>query len=534
LKIQARVLESMTEGVTLMDDQGAILFTNRAFDTMFGYRSGELIGRPGYLVHEHPPHCHSSRPFTAERGGEWETIRHALNTHGSWTGELPSRKKNGTPFVTEVRISTLEMSGRVYWVAVQQDITERMRLEERLRQAQKMEAIGRLAGGIAHDFNNLLTGILGYSQMRLHSLAGGEPVQASQLREDFQEIHRLGERAADLTRQLLAFSRKQILAFRVVDLNAVVTDMEKMLRRLIGEDIELITSLDPALHRVKVDSGQMEQIILNLAVNARDAMPGGGKLTIRTSNVEGDDLQTREDSQIRAGTFVKLAVSDTGCGMDEQTQEHLFEPFFTTKPAAAGTGLGLATVYGIVQQTGGSIEVSSNPGRGTTFEILLPRTRESESRLEPSSVPAESPRGKETVLVVEDEPSVRGLVRRILQRSGYAVLEAARGSQALLIGEQYPGLIDLVIADIVMPKMSGCEVAKRLVLLRPHLKVLYLSGYTDDTIVRHGVRERSVPFLPKPFTPAALVNKVREVLDQPILATPTPATSEARCAIVTP
>jgi nitrogen-specific signal transduction histidine kinase/ActR/RegA family two-component response regulator len=424
------------------------------------------------------------------------------------------------------------MSGRVYWVAVQQDITERMRLEERLRQAQKMEAIGRLAGGIAHDFNNLLTGILGYSQMRLHSLAGGEPINASQLCEDFQEIHRLGERAADLTRQLLAFSRKQILAFRVVDLNAVVADMEKMLRRLIGEDIDLITHLDPALHRVKVDSGQMEQVILNLAVNARDAMPGGGKLTIRTSNLERDGLQACEDSQSHAGTFVQLAVSDTGCGMDEQTQEHLFEPFFTTKPVAAGTGLGLATVYGIVQQTGGSIEVSSTPGRGTTFEILLPRTRESESRLDPSPVPAESPRGKETVLVIEDEPSVRGLVRRILQRSGYTVLEAAGGSQALLIGEQYPGPIDLLIADIVMPKMSGCEVAKRLVLLRPHLKVLFLSGYTDDTVVRHGVRERSVPFLPKPFSPAALVNKVREVLDQPILSAPAPATSETRCAIV--
>jgi PAS domain S-box-containing protein len=541
LKIHARVLESMTEGVTLMDDQGIILFTNRAFDTMFGYASGELIGCPVDRIHDYPPE--ESLELFAQ-------VRHDLSTHGSWIGALRARKIDGSAFPTEVCISTLEMCGGVYWVSVQQDITERMRLEERLRQAQKMEAVGRLAGGIAHDFNNLLTGILGYSQIRLHSLVGEDSQDASHpglsgLREDFQEITRLAERAAALTRQLLAFSRKQILAFRVVDLNAIVADMDKMLRRVIGEDIELVTVLDPALHRVKVDISQMEQVILNLAVNARDAMPRGGTLTIRTHNVDrpvlppphalpwgrkskeaagyahpaGGHVSTVPPQIFRerwSASYVQLAVSDTGCGMDEQTREHLFEPFFTTKSIAAGTGLGLATVYGIVQQTGGSIEVRSAVGKGTSFEIYLPCTEETESRSEdkpPTRDP--TPRGRETVLLIEDEPSVRELVRMVLQRSGYNVLEAAQGSQALLIGEQFPGSIDLLIADIVMPKMSGCEVAERLAVLRPHMKVLYLSGHNHDTVRRHGVHESSMPFLPKPFSPATLARKVREVLDQP-------------------
>jgi PAS domain S-box-containing protein len=501
LKVQSRVLESMAEGVSLVDEQGTILFSNPAFDAMFGYEHGELIGQAATVLNDGTPE--ENRHLLAH-------IAEQLQTQGAWVGEIRNRKKDGTPFLTETHVSTLEMSGKTYRVSVKQDITGRKNLEEQLRQAQKMEGIGRLAGGVAHDFNNLLTGILGYSELNFSKLAPGDPVRA-----DLNEIKKLAERAASLTRQLLVFSRRQILAFEVLDLNTVVADMDKMLHRLIGEDVELMTVLTPALCRVKADLGQMEQVILNLAVNARDAMPRGGTLTIRTHNVDLEKDRLISLPGVGPGRYVLLEVRDTGCGMDERVKAHLFEPFFTTKPVGAGTGLGLATIYGIVEQTGGHIEVQSEVGRGTAFKIYLPCTEETISQPSSPQALSSSPRSGETVLLVEDEPSVRTLVSTVLRANGYTLLEAREGIAALEISAQHPGPIHLLITDVVMPRMSGRELAERLVSLRPDMRLLYLSGYTDDTVVRHGVREAEMPFIQKPFSPAALVRKVREVLDQP-------------------
>jgi len=395
------------------------------------------------------------------------------------------------------------------------------RSEEQLRQAQKVEAIGRLAGGISHDFNNLLTAINGYSELLLGRLPAEDPI-----RKDIMEIRKAGERATSLTRQLLAFSRKQILDTRVLSVNAIVADFERMLKRLIGEDIDLSTNLRPDLGRIKADPGQLEQVLMNLVVNARDAMPGGGKLTMETSNVDLDDSYSAAHVGVRPGRYVMLAVSDTGCGMDKEVQSHLFEPFFTTKEPGRGTGLGLSTVYGIVKQSGGNVWVYSEPGAGTTFKVYLPRVEAAQdgaSREKPVSM---APGGSETILLAEDEQVVRELTRRILESNGYAVLEAHHGPQALEICERHRGVIHLMVTDVVMPKMSGRELAQKLAVLRPEMKVLYLSGYTDTAIVRHGVLEAGTAFLQKPFTPNSLARKVREVLDEekaPGTAEPLPA-----------
>jgi len=388
------------------------------------------------------------------------------------------------------------------------DISDRKRLEEQLRQAQKMEAIGRLAGGIAHDFNNLLTVITGYGQILFGELRSNDP-----LRSNVEEINKAGERAVALTRQLLAFSRKQVLAPKVLDLNAVVTNMESLLRRLIGEDISLRAALAPSLSCVKADPGQIEQVIMNLAVNARDAMPQGGRLTIETANADLDESYAEERFSVRPGPYVMLAVSDTGSGMDAETQAHIFEPFFTTKGQGKGTGLGLSTVYGIVKQSGGYIWVYSEPGRGTTFKIYLPRVDAQAEALEPHSPRQESLQGTETILLVEDEERVRRLARTILAGHGYSVLEASNGVEALRIGERHGSAIHLLVTDVVMPEMSGRELAGRLIARHPDMKVLFMSGYTDDTILRHGVLEAGIPFLQKPFTPSTLARKVREMLD---------------------
>jgi two-component system cell cycle sensor histidine kinase/response regulator CckA len=386
------------------------------------------------------------------------------------------------------------------------NVSDHKRLEQQFTQAQKMEAVGRLAGGVAHDFNNLLTVINGYSEMVRDRLPPGDPA-----RELVAEIARAGERAAGLTRQLLAFSRQQLVVPQVLDLNALVADTEKMLRRLIGEDVELAVDLEPDLGHVEADPGQIEQVLMNLAVNARDAMPQGGRLTIQTRNIRIDAAESRPGG--RPGPYVLLAVSDTGCGMSEGTQARLFEPFFTTKGPGRGTGLGLATVYGIVQQSGGHIDVESARGQGTTFRIYLPRvealapTRKSHQgvRLRPG--------GRETVLLVEDEAAVRALVRVVLREGGYTVLEARHGVEALRLAEQHTGPIHLLLSDVVMPELGGRELADRLAALRPGLKILYLSGYTDDAVLRHGVQEAEAALLQKPFTPDALALKVREVLD---------------------
>ena len=380
--------------------------------------------------------------------------------------------------------------------------------EEQLRQSQKMEAIGRLAGGIAHDFNNLLMIILGYSELLLNELK-----QDHKMRGQVEETQKAAQRAVSLVRQLLAFSRKQVLDPQVLDLNDVVGNLEKMLRRLIGEDIELITRMDPSLGRVKADPGQLEQVIMNLAINARDAMPQGGKITIETSNVEPAEAAARQLAPAQPGPHVKLVVRDTGCGMDAETQAHIFEPFFTTKEEGKGTGLGLSTVYGIIKQSGGGIHVQSAPERGATFTVYLPRIDEVTSAAAVHKAPDRPAQGVETVLLVEDEQGVRTLVRDGLLRYGYTVLEAQNGVEAFLISNQHQGPIHLLVTDVVMPGMNGREVAHQLMALRPDMKVLYISGYIDDAGLRSGADRARTSFLQKPFTPEALARKVRDVLD---------------------
>jgi nitrogen-specific signal transduction histidine kinase len=383
------------------------------------------------------------------------------------------------------------------------------RSEAQLRHAQKMEAVGRLAGGVAHDFNNLLTVITGYSEVLLQGLRAGDP-----LRESLGEIRTAGERAGLLTRQLLAFSRKQLLHPVVLDLNAVVADMERMLRRLIGEDVELVTRLQPGLWPVRADPGQMEQVLLNLAVNARDAMPTGGRLAIETANVELAGSAAGLLGE-RPGRYTLLAVSDTGCGMPPEVRAHLFEPFFTTKEVGRGTGLGLSTVYGIVTQSGGHIAVETEVGRGSSFRVYLPRAPEADALARRKEPAGGLPRGQETVILVEDDDALRAVIHTILRRCGYQVLDARHGGDALVSCEQHAGPIHLLISDVVMPQMSGPQLAERLAWLRPGLQVLYISGYTDEAVIRHGVVNPAVAFLQKPFTPAALAQKVREILDAP-------------------
>jgi len=420
---------------------------------------------------------------------------------------VESLKRGATDYVIKDRLEGLAIKVRRA-LKEAEDRAENRLLEVQLRQSQKVEAVGRLAGGIAHDFNNLLTAIIGYSDILLHDLGANNPLKA-----DVIEIKKAGQRAATLTSQLLAFSRKQVLQPRVLDLNEVVADMDKMLRRLIGEDIELVTHFGPELGRVKADPGGLEQVLMNLTVNARDAMPQGGNLTIETSNAELDDAYARKHIAVVPGSYVMLAVSDNGCGMDAETQSHLFEPFFTTKELGKGTGLGLSTVYGIVKQSGGYIWVDSEPGTGTTFKIYLPRvseTKETEAFIQEKT---EMLTGSETVLVVEDESTVRNLVRSLLQRSGYTVLEATHGEEALRTVVRQEGTIHLMVTDVVLPHMSGRQLAERLATIRPNVRVLYISGYTDNAIVKHGVLDPEIAFLQKPFTPEALLRKVRDVLD---------------------
>jgi nitrogen-specific signal transduction histidine kinase len=393
-------------------------------------------------------------------------------------------------------------------VVTARDITERRKLEDQLRHAQKMEAVGQLAGGVAHDFNNLLTAILGYCSLILDEVPEGSP-----MRQDLIEIQSAGERAASLTRQLLAFSRRQMLQPQVVDINLLVRQLEKMLRRLISEDVELITALVADLRPVRVDPASIEQILVNLAVNARDAMPLGGQLTIETANVEIDEAYVVTHVAMKAGPYVMLTVSDTGVGMDAAMRARVFEPFFTTKEQGRGSGLGLATVYGMVKQSGGYIWVYSEPGHGTVFKVYLPPAQ---TRVLPRTTdtgkPGDSAHGWETVLLVEDEDAVRTLAREVLRRHGYVVLEARHGVDALRVAERHSDDIHLMITDVVMPHMSGRETAERLHTVRPKMKVLFMSGYTDHALMHRELTPGS-SFLQKPFTPDAFARKVRHVLD---------------------
>ena len=388
-------------------------------------------------------------------------------------------------------------------------LTERVNvaLEEQLRQSQKMEAIGRLAGGVAHDFNNLLSVVLSYSELLIADLKEGDPI-----RDDIEEIRRAGTRAASLTRQLLMFSRQQVIEPKVLDLNEVLSAMEKMLRRLVGEDVELTSVPGAALGRVRVDPGSIEQVIMNLAINARDAMPTGGKLSMETANVTLDEEYARGHLSAKPGSYVMFSMTDTGTGIEKAMLTRIFEPFFTTKEQGKGTGLGLSTVFGIVQQSGGNVWVYSEPGMGTTFKVYLPTVDDVAEAAEPPRG-LTTLRGSETILLVEDEEQVRNVVRGILRRHGYTVVEAASAGEALLLSEQHVGPVHLLLSDVVMPHMSGPELAKRLVHSRPEMKVLCMSGYTDDAAVRHGVIDAAFAYLQKPITVEALTRKVRDVLD---------------------
>jgi signal transduction histidine kinase len=402
----------------------------------------------------------------------------------------------------------------VHFVAVVEDITgqkraeeERRNLERQLLQAQKMESVGRLAGGVAHDFNNHLMVINGYCAMLLDEMGPTDP-----LREPVEEILLAGHRAAALTRQLLAFSRKQVAEPRVISLNDVVADARKMLSRLIGDDVEIITHLDADLGSVVADSSQMNQVLMNLAINARDAMPDGGRIIMETMNADLDECYAAQHAGMEAGPYVLLSITDTGAGMTQEVVQHIFDPFFTTKAIGAGTGLGLSTVYGIVKQAGGWIWVYSEPGKGSTFKVYLPRAAAAPEPLTEPVLAAETLRGSETVLVVEDQPEVRKLTLAMLESQGYRLLEAASGSEALSLSERYREPIHLLITDVAMPGMTGKELATRLVTLRPSLRTLYTSGYTANAIAHEGVLDAGVAYLPKPFSAAQLAAKVREVL----------------------
>ncbi len=471
---------------------------------MMGYRIEDAMHPNWWHQHVHPDDL--------ERIGA--EIQTDLFSSDRLAHEYRFRRQDGKYrwVQSEMRLRRNDSGFPVEVIGSWSDITGRHLLEEQLRQAQKMEAIGSLAGGVAHDFNNLLTIINGYSELIQMQLAADSP-----MRELAREIGQAGERAASLTRQLLAFSRKQVLEPKVLSVNAIVADTAKMLQRLIGEDVDLNTVLEPSLGRVKADAGQIEQVLINLAVNARDAMPQGGKVTIETSNTELHETYTQAYPGLRPGPFVLVAVSDTGTGMDEATKARIFEPFFTTKEAGKGTGLGLATVFAIVKQSEGHIAVYTELSRGTTFKCYLPRIEEIAGIGVSGSRHGPVGHGTETILLTEDEPALRALARHVLGMHGYTVLEAGNGEKALRIAEDYKSTIHLLVTDVVMPAMSGRQLAERLTAVRTGMKVVYLSGYTDDAVVRHGVLQAKAAFLQKPFTPGALAQKVREVLDQPAI-----------------
>ncbi len=504
-------LDSIVEHIPLMvfvKDARQLRFEriNRAGEELLGTRRQDMLGKTD---HDFFPEEQAAFFQAKDR----ETLATSSPVE---VAEEPIMTPRGQRWLRTIKMAIRDERGEArYLLGLSEDITPRKemaatlrRTEEQFRQAQKLEAVGLLAGGVAHDFNNLLSVVLSYTDLVLDDLKDGDPI-----RPDLEEVRNAGQRAIHLTRQLLAFSRKQVLEPRVLDLNETLGGLERMLRRLLGESVQMSVHTESGLGSVLADAGQIEQVILNLAINARDAMPGGGRLTIETANVDLDDAFAAQHLGIAPGPHVMLAVTDTGTGMDAATRARIFEPFFTTKGPGKGTGLGLATVFGIVRQSGGTIWVYSEPGHGTTFKIYLPRTQTSAQSVAAQAPPERTRGGTETILLAEDDDALRAIVRTVLRRAGYNVLETRNGGEALLVCEQYAARIELLLTDVVMPLMSGRQLAERLASLRPEMRVMYMSGYTDDTIVHHGVLEAGVAFLQKPITPGALLRKVREVLD---------------------
>jgi PAS domain S-box-containing protein len=494
------LVENSSDALLLMDAEARVTYLAPSSTRHLGWRPDQMVGRSVFdFLHPDDREIVGARlAETLQNPGRLVTAEvRFLHADASWR-IMEAAAVNHIP---DPSVGAIVVNAR--------DITDRRKLEEQLRHSQKMEAIGQLAGGVAHDFNNLLTAILGYCNLMLDDIPPEDP-----LRADLEEIHSAGERAAALTRQLLAFSRRQMLQPQIVDINTIVQQLEKLLRRLISEDVELVTALALELPRVRVDPASFEQILVNLAVNARDAMPVGGRLTIETASVELDEAYAIAHVTVRPGRYVMLAVSDTGQGMDAATRARVFEPFFTTKEQGKGTGLGLATVYGMVKQSGGYIWVYSEPGRGTAFKVYLPPVEERSGAQHDHSGrrQTDTTQGWETVLLVEDEDAVRALAREVLRRHGYVVLEARHGVDALRVAERHTDAIHLMVTDVVMPHMSGRDLAERLSTVRPRMKVLFMSGYTDHAVMHRDLTPGSA-FIQKPFTPEAFARAVRTVLD---------------------
>jgi two-component system cell cycle sensor histidine kinase/response regulator CckA len=496
------LFDNATDLVCMAAPDGSLLYVNKAWQQGTGYGDDE-IGRMQLLDIVHPD----------SRGYYTEVVVRVLRGERLDHVELVFMPKTGAPITVEGNVSCTFKDGVPSAVrGIYRDVTERKRVEEQLRRAERMQAAGKLAGGVAHEVNNMMTGVIGFSEFVLRSLEPDDPRKA-----DVEEVIKAGTRAADVTRQLLAFTRQQVLRPQLIQINAVVSDMEKMLRRSLGEDKLLELRLSPDAGEIRADRGQIEQVLINLVLNARDAMTGHGRVSIETALAVWGEVyaQRHEGVEIPLGRYVLLAVSDNGCGMDPGVQERIFEPFFTTKPIGQGTGLGLSTVYGIVKQSGGYVWVYSEPGEGSVFKVYLPQARVASEPDEPATEPvAASGRGSETVLVIEDESVVRKLACRGLRDHGYNVVEASNGAQALRYIREHPQAVDLVISDVVMPEVGGRELGQRLATLDPDLPILYMSGYTGEDVVQRGLLDPGAPFQQKPFTPAGLALKVRQMLDQ--------------------
>ena len=499
-RLLADFFEAATDAIVTCDSEGRIQAVNSRTEEMFGYSRAELVGQqlemlvPEKLRGAHGGHRkeYFAKPYQRRMGMGYE---------------LSARRKDGSEFPVEISLSVVRGGSRPLALSFITDITERKRLEEQVIQSQRMEAVGRLAGGVAHDFNNLLTVIAGYNRLMLDHLSPNH-----MLRGYAEEIAKAGERATALTDQLLAFSRRQAIQTRILDVNPLIGALERMVRRLIGEDIELKTQYGVDVPRVKAGSGQIEQVVINLVVNARDAMPHGGKITVETGSLEVLEEQLDAPGGLGPGRYLVLSVQDTGSGMDQEVKSHLFEPFFTTKEQGKGTGLGLSTVYGIVKQNRGDITVESEPGKGSKFTVYLPMAHEEAELVQTAPAPAALALGKETILLVEDQGEVRKLVRELLIRQGYQVLEADSGKDALAVAKQHGGPIHLLLTDVVMPGMGGREVARQLTARMPKLRVIYMSGYPDNEITESADAEEGLLFLQKPFTPDALKRKIRDAL----------------------